>query len=232
MKRTHLLPPFATLSPSIAAAGSLLLALLISLWLTAPNALGACSDDPVPPDNSQVDQYTETLPDACGDQPDNDEGGGGDSAGGASGGGGSGGGGGASGGSSDPPVSNSTVEELQSLGPNGADAANLALSTSGGGGNVDSKGATKSGSASLGAIESEGGSEQFGASPDDLAPADGSAFQAIADAFGSDDGGAGPLLPILMVLVLLGALIGGLVRRFRSGGSTVPWGRSSSGGKA
>jgi hypothetical protein len=109
--------------------------------------------------NSEVDQYSEFVPGACGDKPS-----------------------GSGGGSESNAIPQSVVDELGSLGPDGAAAAALAQANAPRG-----SGAGDSGRASAG-----GGSDSSDGS---------SGAGAIVDALGGDGDGLGFLLPLILALV-------------------------------
>jgi hypothetical protein len=143
------------------------------------------------PSGSEIDQYAQSIPGACGNQEQ-----GGPQ---ADGGGSSGDGGGP--GSSGAPISASTRERLQDQGAAGAVAASLAdanaprIRDSDGGGSDGGQGKGSGGGGD--------GQSQAGAALDSL--------------LGSDDGGMGIVLP----LILLGVAVGGglfITRRARQAG--------------
>jgi hypothetical protein len=147
--------------------------------------------------NSEISQYLENVPGACGDQGIGGGNGSGDQ--GTSGGSGSGQGGSGVSGTGLPAAS---ISRLESLGPAGAQAASFAESTSPG--PVEGAGGS-GGSGAAGTQSASGGT----ASVDD---GDGSFLSALADlvtgneAGGSSDQGMGTLLPILLGGVLLGGV--------------------------
>jgi hypothetical protein len=148
--------------------------------------------------NSEIAQYLENVPGACGDQGIGGGNGSGDQ--GTSAGSGQGGSG-----VSGTGLPTGTINRLESLGPAGAQAASFAESTSPG--TVEGTGAGGSGGSSAAGIQSASGGT---ASVDD--GGDGSFLSALADlvtgneAGGSSDQGMGTLLPILLGGVLLGGV--------------------------
>jgi hypothetical protein len=179
--------------------------------LGGPSAAAAADcGGQVPPANSQIDQYVESVPGDCGnDQVSrNPEKGGGEGG--------------------NDAVSSETAEQLEDLGPSGQAAAELAIANSpgpaGGGGSSDSSSgqpAVDVGSAQdAGAAADGAGGTQ--ADPGDAgvpatATEDGGtalgALSALADA-PDDDGGMGWILPVLLA-VTVGIGVGYLVRRRR-----------------
>jgi hypothetical protein len=174
-----------------ALAGSL-------LFVAAPATAVACQPHNGG-GNSEVNQYLETIPGPCGDQPvgGNPSGNQGTSSG---------------AGSSAAGIPPATLTHLESLGPAGAQAAGFAQATNpgGGSGNGSAKG---SGQGSSGSAQSGTTSGGGGSLLDALK-------QAVtgADASGSSSGqGLGTLLPILLGMVLLGGLGVLALRRGRTG---------------
>jgi hypothetical protein len=125
-------------APKMSAFGSLprknlviavricILSLTGALALSAAPAVAAakpgCGAGPTVPADSEIDQYAESIPGACGNQQNDPDGGG-------SGGGGSGGGGdgsGDAGSAASGAIPPSTVQRLQDLGANGAETQALA----------------------------------------------------------------------------------------------------------
>jgi hypothetical protein len=145
--------------------------------------------------NSEIAQYLENVPGACGDQGIGGGNGSGDQ--GTSAGSGQGGSG-----VSDTGLPSGTISRLESLGPAGAQAASFAESTSpgpvahgtGSGGSGGSS--TQSGSGGTASLDDGGGS--FLSALADLVTGD--------EASGAADQGLGTLLPILLVGVLLGGV--------------------------
>ena len=172
---------------------------------TPAMAAPGCGSGTVPSDDSQVSQYTETVPGACGDQqPGDDE----------SGGGGAGGGSDADDGSSGAVVPTETSETGQvgvedTTGSTaGGEAANNGSGSQGQGDANASSGGNSSGQTSGGA---PGGDEQFDPAP------------LSSTGEGADDGGgAGWILPLALGLTLLGAVGFALWRRFRGDGISTP----------
>jgi hypothetical protein len=165
-------------------------ALLLSVVPAVATAKPGCGAGLNVPSGSEIDQYAQSIPGACGNQ----EQGGPQTAGGGS----SGGGGGS--GSSGAPISASTRELLQDQGAAGAVAESLAnanaprIRNNGGGGSAGGQGKGSG---------SDDGQSQAGAALDSL--------------LGSDDGGMGIVLP----LILLGVAVGGglfVTRRARQAG--------------
>jgi hypothetical protein len=159
----------------------------------APAAQGSCGST-VTPGNSEVDQYTETVPGACGHEDTSPASPGGNRGGGSD--------------SSAPPAPAATVEQLQSAGPDGAGAAVLvegdAANGSGHDGGDDNGGQQGSTTTIKGtpAPESE----------------DGSVLSGLARTVtGSDDsGGLGIVLPLVLAASLVGALAYFVRRRDRT----------------
>ena len=155
----------------------------------APAATAQCPQAPVSPGNSEVDQYQETIPGACGDQkPGGDESGSGS-------GGGSGDGGGS--------VTPDTASDLDSLGSDGAAVAGLAAATGPGVAAADGgKGDGGDGSFSAGTVAA--GSSSSG---------DGSAIEALTRGLGGDSGGGiGILLPVLLIGTVIAVIAGVAIR--------------------
>jgi hypothetical protein len=188
----------ATLAAAVVAAG---------LVLTAPPALAQnCKpENEVPPGNSELDQYVETVPGACGDErPDGASGGGSGSGGGtgASGGGEGSASDGSGGGSSIP---SETRRELERLGGAGAAAAAVADATAPA--DVDKSGNE---SASDRAVEGDGSAEI-----DDAADDEGSVFGALASVL-TGDSAAGLALPLALIAILIGGLAFWALKRRRA----------------
>lgn len=170
-----------------ALAGSLLI-------FAAPAAAKPC-DPQRPGGNSEIAQYLETIPGPCGDQP---IGGNGTGDPGTSSGPGSG--------SSAAGLPPATLSRLESLGPEGAQAAGFAQATNPGGGGAQGSGGSSS-SAESGTTSDDGGSLL-------------SALERLLtgnDASASGGQGLGTWLPILLVAVLLGGFATLAVRRGRTG---------------
>jgi hypothetical protein len=169
-----------------ALAGSLLI-------FAAPAAAKPC-DPQRPGGNSEIAQYLETIPGPCGDQP---IGGNGTGDPGTSSGAGSG--------SSAAGLPPATLSRLESMGPEGAQAAGFAQATNPGGGGAQG---SASSSAEGGTTSDDGGSLL-------------SALERLltgSDASASGGGaGLGTWLPILLVAVLLGGFATLAVRRGRTG---------------
>jgi hypothetical protein len=156
--------------------------------------------------NSEVNQYLETIPGPCGDQP--------------VGGNPSGNQGTSSGpGSSAAGIPPATLTHLESLGPQGAQTAGFAQATNPGGGsgkgsgNGSGQGSSGSGQGSSGSGQSATTSGGGGSLLDALK-------QAVTGANASDSSsgqGLGTLLPILLGMVLLGGLGVLALRRGRTG---------------
>jgi hypothetical protein len=149
------------------------LAAFVAALLAAPTGVSAqpCGNQ-VPGGNAEVDEYTETVPGACGnEQP-----------------GGSDGSGGSDSGSSLPPAAS---QALAALGPAGQGVADFAEATApDGGGNDSGTGSEGSGSAG------------------------GSGASAVIDAAGgSDDGGLGIVLPLILGGVAVAGLTYAVMRR-------------------
>jgi hypothetical protein len=163
----------------------------------------------VPPGNSEIDQYVESIPGACGNEkPSN----GGGSSGGSGGSGASGGSGGSSG-SGGGAVPAATAAELASLGEDGLAAAALAEATSpseSGGGEDGSSGVSGASGSDGGAAGAKGSNAQTSVDPESLeaaASGGGSVLGALADTLtgGSGEGG-GAVLPVTLLAVLVGGL--------------------------
>jgi hypothetical protein len=158
-------------------AGTLLL--LIALPATAAAKSGCGHHTVTPQGNSEAEQYSETIPGPCGNQPANP---------------------GGSGGSSNavPPA---TLQQLQSQGAAGQNAAALA----------------QAGAPAGGAKHGAGGGQ--GAAADNGQSSGGGAVSGIKDAFGGDSGGGG--MGLLLPLILAGTLLAGVtywvMRRRRAG---------------
>jgi LPXTG-motif cell wall-anchored protein len=175
------------------------LALLLALPALAAAKPG-CHHHQTPSGNSEADQYTEVIPGGCGSHkpnPPSTTNSGGPSSG------------------SIPPA---TLQQLQSQGPAGANAAGLAeanapasAETGGGpgtGSNPGGTGAQGQGAASHGSRSgAKGGSGGGGQS-------DGSFLKGLGDALGGT-GGAGFILPLILGATLLAGLAYWLVRRRR-----------------
>jgi hypothetical protein len=166
---------------------NLLIASMLTLAAIAPaTASGQACNDTAPTDNAQVDEYSESIPGACGNEPTSQHTERGDTA----------GGGGSTGGSGPgSSISTDTADELQSLGSDGAAAAALAEAT---------------------APPSDGSSNRGGASSGDEASDDGgsgSVLSGVQNAVSGDSSdGMGILLPLLLGVVLL-AGVAYVVRR-------------------
>jgi hypothetical protein len=175
----------------VALAGSLLI-------FAAPAAAKPCHPHHSG-GNAEVNQYLETIPGPCGNQP--------------LGGNGSGNQGTSSGpGSSSAGLPPATLAQLEALGPKGAQAAGFAQATNPGGGSGKGSGPGSSGSA-----ESGSGS---GTTSDD----GGSLLSALEHlatgndaSAGSADEGLGTWLPILLGMVLIGGVGVLALRRGRTG---------------
>ena len=191
---------------------SFLVLLALLAWVAVPVSASA-------QDNAGLGQYQENVPGAGGDAPDQQGGGGQNPAGGGgANGGGSGGSNGSGGGSQSGDVPQGTVDELQSLGDDGAAAAQAAIETSPAGtptGSAANGGGGSGNGASAGA-GSNTGSGSSTSTGDDSGSGD-SGGGGIGELLGktvggSDSGGMGPALPIILGIVVLGAL-GVLVAR-------------------
>jgi hypothetical protein len=162
-------------------------ALLLSVVPAVATAKPGCGAGLNVPSGSEIDQYAQSIPGACGNQ---------EQGGSQPGGGSSDGGGG-----SDAPISASTRELLQDQGAAGAVAESLAdanaprIKDNGGGGSAGGQGKGSGGRGD--------GQSQAGAALDSL--------------LGSDDGGMGIVLPLILLGV---AVAGGLfvTRRARQAG--------------
>lgn len=155
-----------------------------ALLAGAPAATAKPCDDhnTVPPGNSEVDQYSETVPGHCGNEnvpsPDPE---GNDSL------------------ESIPPA---TLAQLESLGPDGRAAALLAAAGLRGRGSEGGAGGGANGSAAGQSIDSPLGAPGILDSADD----DGSAFGSLLDAL-SGNGGLGIILPLTLALVVALAVL-------------------------
>jgi hypothetical protein len=170
-----------------ALAGSLLI-------FVAPAAAKPCQPQ-APGGNSEISQYLETIPGACGDQPIPD-------------GQGSPGTSGTGSGPSAAGFPPGTISQLESLGPEGAQAASFAESTAPSGpAGAGGDGGSRSAAAESGATSDGGGSLL-------------SALERLligSDASASGGQGLGTWLPILLVAVLLGGFGTLALRRARTG---------------
>jgi hypothetical protein len=201
-----------------AAATSLAACLAVLCTLLAPSAATAarCDKGTVPPGNSEVDQYAESIPGGCGNVPFDGGNGNGNGAsnGGSGGSGGSSGssGGGSGSGSSLPP---GTGQALKAQGPDGLATAAIARSTAPGGIGSSGPGGSNgdgSGDATFGItdVPSAGGSD----SPFEAVLA--ALGEAISGGSGSGDGdGIGIVMPLLLGAILIGGIVFGLRRRIR-----------------
>jgi hypothetical protein len=156
--------------------------------------------------NAEVGQYLETLPGPCGDNPIGGNSGSGSSTGGNQ-------GSGTGSGSSATGLPPATINELQTLGPAGRQAAGFAESTSpsvSGIAGAGDKGGSRStpGSAKSSAASDGGGS---------LLSALGQVLAGNNASAGSSGEGLGPWLPILLGLVLIGGVGALALRRGRTG---------------
>ena len=155
----------------------------------------------VPPGNSGVSQYLETVPTAGGNQPTNTvhPRAGGVGAGGSGGPGSTGGNGGSG---AVVNIAPSTQRALAGKGPDGVAAAALAQATAprGGSSNMSARGGAAASSAQVASTDA-------GASPT------ASVFKALTGSTGG--GGVGPLLPIVLIGSVLAAAGLGLTRRRR-----------------
>lgn len=117
---------------TVARAVALIACLGLLSLSPAAHAQKNCGGNTVPPGNSEVDQYTETVPDGCGDSPlGSPEGGNPDAV---------------------PPA---TAQDLASLGDDGAAALALARASAPGGG--DRKGGDSAGATGAGSGDSDDG---------------------------------------------------------------------------
>jgi hypothetical protein len=157
---------------------SIVATLTLAAGLSATTAAAKpCSGGSVQGGNSEVDQYTETVPGACGNEQT-----------GGSNGGDSGG----------TPLSPGATEALQGLGADGASVARFAEETSPGAGRDAGSGNGAAGATGTGSAGDDGSS----------------GFGALIDAAGgSDDGGMGILLPLILGGVALAGLSYALLRR-------------------
>ena len=193
------------MSNSIISTLVLAAAAVALLWAPGAASAAPCSDV-VPATNSELDQYVETIPGACGDQQvgGGSDGGSGSSTGSGSSGGGSGGGETTAGSSAVVPLAAETQSALEALGADGAAAAELAERTS------PSPAGEGAGTASgSGDTASEVPESTVGFSP-------GSAVSGMLKAFGGGTGsGMGVAAPILLGSIAL-AGVAFLVLRRRS----------------
>lgn len=149
-------------------------------------------------DNSAIDEYTENVPNAGGDERNEQAGGG------------SGGGGDGEEGSN--PLPQGTSEELQRKGSDGGAAAALAEATAPKG----SAGGERSDPGAAGGDRNGSSTEPARSGGDDGVP---SVSDVVVGLAGSDSDGMGIWLPILLGAALLAALGFLAVRRFRGPGS-------------
>jgi hypothetical protein len=182
----------------VGSFGRILLLVVALAFLAAPAAQAACDPATVPGGNSQIDEYTETVPGACGDHQSQT--------------GGAGGAGGHSG--NGPAAPAATVEELQSAGPDGAATAGLVDDVAPG---PD----TGSGDPATGGSDQAGGSKPSGstnAQEGGAADGDGSVLSGVARSLGGadDSAGLGIVLPLVLAASLIGALAYLLRRRDRT----------------
>jgi hypothetical protein len=172
-----------------------IIALLAVAESLSAQAAGATCGTTVPGGNSQVDEYTETVPGACGHQQSVN-------ASAAS----------ASHGDSAPPAPAATVEELRSQGPDGAGAAGLV-------GDDVEPGSGPGGDSATDAQGSGGpaGGDRSPAASDD-GSGNGSALTGLVRSVsGSDDGGGlGVVLPLVLAASLIVALAYLIRRRART----------------
>lgn len=167
----------------------------------------------IPPGNSGADQYTEGTPGAGGNTP---SGGGGKDNKGGSGGSGSGNESGSGDGQSLP---SDTVAALESQGDEGAQAAAVLQASAPGGERlrdaIEKKRSGEGGAASSGNGGSGPGEESAAGAKSEQGLSD-----AVTTAFGGSENGMGSLFPILLGLVLVGAIALAVARnRSGSGGS-------------
>jgi hypothetical protein len=174
-------------------------ALALGCLLAFPaSALAGHGHHQVPPGNSGIDQYTESIPGAGGNHPTSGGGGGGNH---------SGGGGNA------PTVSSSVTQALNSQGAAGQGAANLATGTAPkvrgeatGSGNAGAGGS--GGSKGAGHGSANGADEGTGASSAGSGGHGSGADAVAAELTGSGTGnGMGIFLPIILASTLVGALV-------------------------
>jgi hypothetical protein len=150
------------------------------LVLAAPGAAVAkpgCHHTVTPHGNSEAEQYSETVPGPCGNQPANP---GTPSTGG-------------SGGSSSSSIPPGTLNQLQSHGAAGQNAAALAEAGAPSGGSAQGSNGTGSNGGGAG-----GGNQSSG----------GGAVSGVSDALGGDSGGSG--IGLLLPLILAGTLVAGI----------------------
>jgi hypothetical protein len=189
----------------------------IGAWLllgaSLPAAAAAeCGGQALPPENSQIDQYLESIPGDCGNSGvSRDPGGGGRNG----------------GGDGSSQVAPGTVDQLEGLGPEGQATAELAVANAPepAGDGANSGDGSGDGADSAGAEGADGTSGRDAAAAAGAvagqAEGDSSPFEALASAIGGgpdDDGGMGFALPLLLALTA-GIGIGYLVwRRSRESG--------------
>jgi hypothetical protein len=185
----------------VRVCGSIVGALALLLALPALAAAKPGCHHQTPSGNSEADQYTEVIPGDCGSHkpnPPSTENSGGPSSG------------------SIPP---STMQQLQSQGPAGANAAGLAEANSprsGGAGEAPGAGANGAGAGSNGAAAASHGSGSGAKSGGSSGgQSDGSFLKGLGDALGGS-GGAGFILPLVLGATLLAGLAYWLVRRRRT----------------
>jgi hypothetical protein len=172
------------------------------LLSASPAVAKPCAGHHSPHGNSEANQYSETVPGPCGDQPLGGNGSGH--------GGNSGAGNGSSGQASGlPPTS---ITQLHHMGPAGVQAANLAQETSplgsgnNGKGGSSSSGGSGSGGGSAGGSATGTGGSGSGVNGGEISDG-GNPLGALASLVtGGSGDGVGPMLPILLVALLLGGL--------------------------
>ena len=180
-----------------------ILAAAIMLLASAPAiAAPGCGSNTVPSDDSQVSQYTETVPGACGEE---QTGGGGSS-------GGGGGGGSESGGSGTDAGSTGSVV------PTDSSQSDASIGTDGTGGSTSSSGQGDASSAGQGQSNGSAAGQ-----PNELentagGQSDPSTVSGLSNTSSDDDGGLGWVLPVVLGLTLVGAIAYAVRRRLRSDG--------------
>lgn len=112
---------------AVATAALATLAAVLACVLLASPAVAQCGGKPIPPGNSEVDQYQEAIPGNCGETEPNKDGNGGGS------------------------VPSGTSEDLEALGEDGAAVADLVTSTGTGAGDGSGSGNGKDGGQAPGA---------------------------------------------------------------------------------
>lgn len=182
---------------------------LVALALGPERAAAArCADGTVPPGNSTVDQYSESIPDQCGNKPFNPPGGGGGA---SEGGGGASEGGGAGAGAALPA---GVAATLDSLGPDGSAIAAIAASTGAPRGGVGGQGGGGPGGGDGLSVPGGGLDAPVGEA---ARLSLGGVLSALHSALGGggEGDGLGVGLPLVLALMLLGGVGYALRQRAR-----------------